>query len=328
MERGRTSGILRPGKVTIVSADGVSIEVAPDTIMRSCIIRNALDDIQSEDSIPVDVQIDPLRLAIDWCEHEASLDSASFVSKITNFADLDEWERKLLLSNRGLIGQIIQAANYLDIERLLSAACMYAAALGLIQVLPTFPQEICDMISTYAPPKHFTRTSMPNVESRTEDLCTRYSYVLHTAAAVSLWMSIEISEFHIAHLARENHLFLLDVFGEKKIATITAFTIKIDVRIGPDLAEKVIGHEIRNLIGKASETKSLTLVGVAHSLPLAGLLRYLLSDFAQERGRPLEIQFRDPSWTDEEISKIQPSRVRSKRESNIERRMASCLGDL
>jgi len=124
----------KAAKITLVSNDGVPIEVDRVVAERSMLIKNMMDDL-GEGAASTDVPIpnvneSVLKKVIEWCEYHktdppASADDDSDSRKKTT--DIDEWDQKFMQVDQEMLFEIILASNYLDIKPLLDVGCKTVA---------------------------------------------------------------------------------------------------------------------------------------------------------------------------------------------------------
>jgi len=133
------------GIVTLVSQDQQKIEVELNVIRQSKVISGMLQDLgEDEDTeypIP-NVSHAILKKIIEWCEQhkdDAPVDDEdpSYQEK-KRTAEVPRWDAEFLKVDQGTLFEIILAANYLDICRLLDFACMTVAD----QIRGKTPEEI------------------------------------------------------------------------------------------------------------------------------------------------------------------------------------------
>jgi S-phase kinase-associated protein 1 len=121
-------------KITLVSNDGVPIEVDRVVAERSMLIKNMMDDLGegvASTDVPIpNVNESVLKKVIEWCEHHkadppASADDDSDSRKKTT--DIEEWDQKFMQVDQEMLFEIILASNYLDIKPLLDVGCKTVA---------------------------------------------------------------------------------------------------------------------------------------------------------------------------------------------------------
>lgn len=121
-------------KITLLSNDGVAVEVERIVAERSMLIKNMMEDlgdaaISTEVPIP-NVNESVLKKVIEWCEHhkndpQAAADDDSDSRKKTT--DIEEWDQKFMQVDQEMLFEIILASNYLDIKPLLDVGCKTVA---------------------------------------------------------------------------------------------------------------------------------------------------------------------------------------------------------
>jgi len=119
--------------ITLVSNDGVAINVDRQVAERSMLIVNMMEDLGegagAEVPIP-NVNESVLKKVIEWCEHNkgdppATADDDSDSRKKTT--DIEEWDQKFMQVDQEMLFEIILASNYLDIKPLLDVGCKTVA---------------------------------------------------------------------------------------------------------------------------------------------------------------------------------------------------------
>jgi len=119
--------------ITLISNDGVAIQVDRQVAERSMLIVNMMEDLGeaagAEVPIP-NVNESVLKKVIEWCEHHkndppAAIEDDSDSRKKTT--DIDEWDQKFMQVDQEMLFEIILASNYLDIKPLLDVGCKTVA---------------------------------------------------------------------------------------------------------------------------------------------------------------------------------------------------------
>lgn len=119
--------------ITLVSNDGVAIQVERQVAERSMLIVNMLDDLgeAAGTEVPIpNVNESVLKKVIEWCEHHkndppaAAEDDSDNRKKTT---DIEEWDQKFMQVDQEMLFEIILASNYLDIKPLLDVGCKTVA---------------------------------------------------------------------------------------------------------------------------------------------------------------------------------------------------------
>jgi len=120
--------------ITLISNDGVTMQVDRQVAERSMLIKNMMDDLgdsAAETDVPIpNVNESVLKKVIEWCDHHktdppASADDDSDSRKKTT--DIDEWDQKFMQVDQEMLFEIILASNYLDIKPLLDVGCKTVA---------------------------------------------------------------------------------------------------------------------------------------------------------------------------------------------------------
>lgn len=117
--------------ISLLSSDGIELQVEREVIERSVLIKNMLDDLgDSGEAIPIsNVNEAVLKKVIEWCSHHkndppSAGDDDDSRRKTT---DIDEWDQKFMQVDQEMLFEIILAANYLDIRALLDVGCKTVA---------------------------------------------------------------------------------------------------------------------------------------------------------------------------------------------------------
>ncbi|XP_014229322.1 S-phase kinase-associated protein 1-like [Trichogramma pretiosum] len=111
--------------IKLESADGKKFEVDIEVAKCSITIKTMLDlhaalvDIDNE-AIPLpNVNGDILKLFIEWATHH--------VKEEEDAVKITPWEQKFLKDHDSQLRELIMAANYLDVKRLLDITCFAVA---------------------------------------------------------------------------------------------------------------------------------------------------------------------------------------------------------
>lgn len=135
------------GEVTLTSQDGQEIKVAVDVIKQSKIVWQMLQDLGSEEAndeieaLPIpNVNYAILKKIITWCEKhkDDAPEEENFNEKKSTDNSLPKWDSEFLKVDQGTLFEIILAANYLDVPKLLDYACITVAE----QIRGKSPEEI------------------------------------------------------------------------------------------------------------------------------------------------------------------------------------------
>lgn len=122
-----------PKQLRLESSDGEIISIDADVIRQSQTIDNMMQDLpeqQSDDeAIPLpNVNGNILHKVIEWCKHhknDAPVGDEDDSEKRTD--DIPSWDQEFLKVDQGTLFELIMAANYLDIKRLLDLCCKNVA---------------------------------------------------------------------------------------------------------------------------------------------------------------------------------------------------------
>jgi len=135
------------GQVTLLSQDQQEITVDINVIKQSKIIWQMLQDIgeqsESDEQLPIpNVSHAILKKIIDWCEKHkddtpVNEEEENDTERKKN-QEVPKWDAEFLKVDQGTLFEIILAANYLDIGKLLDYACMTVAD----QIRGKTPEEI------------------------------------------------------------------------------------------------------------------------------------------------------------------------------------------
>eukprot|EP00920_Eleutheroschizon_duboscqi_P004085 GHVT01009496.1.p1 GENE.GHVT01009496.1~~GHVT01009496.1.p1 ORF type:complete len:167 (+),score=21.85 GHVT01009496.1:1757-2257(+) len=141
-------------RVTLVSSEGDEFQVERSVACMSTLVKNMLEDSDSDDSIPLlNVNTHILRLVIQYCERHSDSPPEE-IQKPLKSADLSEvvseWDHKFVDVERETLFELILAANYLDIKPLLDLTCAKVASL----IKGKTPEDIrkeFDIINDFTP---------------------------------------------------------------------------------------------------------------------------------------------------------------------------------
>merc|ERR1739848_172835 len=112
------------------SSDGEVISVEVDIIRQSQTIDNMMSDLpqdsqSDEEVIPLpNVNGNILQKVIEWCKHHKNDGPAQEDDETEKRTDdIPSWDQEFLKVDQGTLFELIMAANYLDIKRLLDLCC-------------------------------------------------------------------------------------------------------------------------------------------------------------------------------------------------------------
>lgn len=123
-----------PKNLKFECQDGEIITVETDVIRQSATIDGMIGDIADagadDEPIPLpNVNSNIMKLVIDWCKHHKNevnnLDDDENDTRRTD--DIPPWDQDFLKVDQGTLFELIMAANYLDIRRLLDICCKNVA---------------------------------------------------------------------------------------------------------------------------------------------------------------------------------------------------------
>merc|ERR1711970_686990 len=135
------------GQVTLTSQDGQEIAVEINVIKQSKIVWQMLQDLRPEgdeeqiDALPIpNVNYAILKKVIDWCtkHKDDAPEEENFNEKKNSDSTIPKWDSEFLKVDQGTLFEIILAANYLDVPKLLDYACITVAE----QIRGKSPEEI------------------------------------------------------------------------------------------------------------------------------------------------------------------------------------------
>jgi len=116
------------------SSDGEILSVEVDIIRQSQTIDNMMSDLPADsqsddDAIPLpNVNGNILQKVIEWCRHhknDGPYQDNDETAKRSD--DIPQWDQDFLRVDQGTLFELIMAANYLDIKRLLDLCCKNVA---------------------------------------------------------------------------------------------------------------------------------------------------------------------------------------------------------
>jgi len=123
-----------PKKLKLESSDGDILEVEADIIRQSQTIDNMMSDLpadsqQEDDVIPLpNVNGNILQKVIDWCRHHRNEEPYQESDEtVKRSDDIPQWDQEFLKVDQGTLFELIMAANYLDIKKLLDLCCKNVA---------------------------------------------------------------------------------------------------------------------------------------------------------------------------------------------------------
>jgi len=134
--------------VTLIASDGVELKVDFEIIKQSKIVAGMLENLQqdnptdlNDEQIPItNVTSAILKRIIEWCtkHKDDKVDDEDDNEKEKNDQEVPKWDSEFLKVDQGTLFEIILAANYLDIPKLLDYTCMVVAG----QIRGKSPEEI------------------------------------------------------------------------------------------------------------------------------------------------------------------------------------------
>ncbi|EEA07072.1 putative suppressor of kinetochore protein 1 [Cryptosporidium serpentis] len=120
-------------KVKLVSSEGEEFEVDICVATASTLIRNMIEDVGSEDPIPLpNVRSDVLRKVIEYCKHHVN-NPAKEIPKPLRSNSLTHivspWDEEFVNIEQELLFELMLTANYMDIKPLLDLVCAKVATM-------------------------------------------------------------------------------------------------------------------------------------------------------------------------------------------------------
>lgn len=114
--------------IILLSSDNKEIKVEKEAAEKSLLIKNMLEDIEDfESPIPLpNVKYDVLKKVVEWCMHNED-DIIKKNEEEDKNIEINEWDKKFINVDQEMLFDIILAANYLDIKRLLDLGCKSVA---------------------------------------------------------------------------------------------------------------------------------------------------------------------------------------------------------
>ncbi|GLJ36346.1 hypothetical protein SUGI_0729620 [Cryptomeria japonica] len=115
-------------KVKLKSSDDEMFEVDEAVAFESETIKNMIEDTGVESVVPLpNVNSKILAKVIEYCKYH--VDAAKTSEETTALSELDvkKWDKEFVKVDQATLFDIIQAANYLNIENLLDLTCQTVA---------------------------------------------------------------------------------------------------------------------------------------------------------------------------------------------------------
>ncbi|KAA8641606.1 SKP1 family protein [Aspergillus tanneri] len=121
----------KPKYITFTSADNVDITVELDTAKQSLLIKDMLDDLgnlcEIEEAIPIpNASESVLKKVFEWCDYHKHDSTPDDVNDVY-CEEINAWDQNFLQVDQEMLFEIILAANYLDIRKLLDLCCKTVA---------------------------------------------------------------------------------------------------------------------------------------------------------------------------------------------------------
>jgi hypothetical protein len=125
----------------IITSDGKNMLIPIAVISKINLIKNTIDDVGNEDMIPVPVQSNILEKIAEFYSYR--IDN-------TDFADIEDRDKKFFDIPVDMLFDIITTANFLDAPDILDVSCDAAANL-LRNKTPDEIRKILNITSVYTP---------------------------------------------------------------------------------------------------------------------------------------------------------------------------------
>ncbi|KAL4440435.1 hypothetical protein ABPG75_003436 [Micractinium tetrahymenae] len=117
------------GKIKLLSSDTQVFEVEPEVAKMSVTIQNTIEEIGSDDTIPVpNVNSKILSKVIEYCSYHAMAEKKDEHGKPAKCEDeIKSFDNEFTKVDQGVLFELILAANYLNIKSLLDHTCLTVA---------------------------------------------------------------------------------------------------------------------------------------------------------------------------------------------------------
>lgn len=112
---------------TLISSDGIEFQVSDKIIIQSEVLNDLKQNCGTELKIPIpDITGETLSKIVEFCRHYEN--APPYVPPNRDIEEIiypepNSWEMKFLFLPTELLNQIINGANYLNIQRLIDACC-------------------------------------------------------------------------------------------------------------------------------------------------------------------------------------------------------------
>ena len=120
-------------KITLVSSDGVKVEIPAKAVQRSVLVKGIIEDYPDDAEVPLNnVKSDILKKIIEYLVHYESTEPKEIDRPLPsqNFKEcVDEWDNNYIDVELDMIFEIILGANYMDIKPLLELASAKVASI-------------------------------------------------------------------------------------------------------------------------------------------------------------------------------------------------------
>ncbi|XVE67171.1 hypothetical protein DITRI_Ditri08aG0139200 [Diplodiscus trichospermus] len=116
-----------PKKIILRSSDKEIFEVVEAVAMESQTIKNLIEDVSSDDVIPLDnVTARILAKVLEYCKKHVDAAAAN-ENKNTTDDELNAWDADFVKVDQNTLVDLIMAANFLNIKSLLDLTCKTVA---------------------------------------------------------------------------------------------------------------------------------------------------------------------------------------------------------
>jgi hypothetical protein len=121
--------------MTLMSSDGISFSISIDTVNQSITIKHMLECLDNDDPIPIpNVNGDILKKVFTFCDYvHYNSEDVRLLEEWTNdrtfTVPLPQWFSNFITVEQTMLFDIVNAANFLDIQLLLNLGTKYIASL-------------------------------------------------------------------------------------------------------------------------------------------------------------------------------------------------------
>jgi hypothetical protein len=125
----------------IITADGKNVFTSAFVVSKINLIKNTIDDVGNEDAIPIPVSSNIFEKIVEFY---------SYRNDNTDFADIEERDKKFFEISVDDLFDIITTANFLDAPDILDVSCDAAANI-LRNKTPDEIRKILNITNVYSP---------------------------------------------------------------------------------------------------------------------------------------------------------------------------------